>query len=69
MKTQRFAVGTNFIRKHGKRQDIATVVDYLVTSNLAGEIVKTCYVAEIDFLGQKLVINDVCDTMIARNII
>ena len=36
-----------------KRKDICTVVDILKTFNNAGELVKTIYLCQHDFLGQK----------------
>ena len=68
MKTQRFQVGTQYMTR-GKNPLICTVVDFLVTKNLAGEIVKTCYVSTHLFCGQVVTDFDVCETTIARNLI
>jgi len=62
---QRFKIGTIF--KHGR--NICTVVDFHVTTNLSGEIVRERYVAAHDFLGQEVLELDIVDTTIARNII
>ncbi len=50
-------------RKHPK---LCTVVDVLKTYNKAGELVKTRYVSEHEFLGQTVIDRDVCETTILR---
>ena len=50
-------------RKHPR---VETVVDYLTTSNLKGEIVKTRYLTEQTLLGQRIGDSDVCEVTIAR---
>jgi len=62
-----FPVGTVFT-PIGKNRSECTVTDFLVTRNLAGEIVKTCYVASHQFLGQTVFQYDVCSVTIARGI-
>ena len=64
---QRFAVGTKFtpLRKNAAE---CTVTDFLVTRNLAGDVVKTAYVATHIFCGQVVTVYDVCDATIARGL-
>lgn len=61
--TPKFPVGTQF-KTRGKAPRVCTVVDFLVTRNLAGEIVRTEYVEEHDFCGQKIR-SFVCETTVA----
>jgi hypothetical protein len=49
----RFAIGTTF-KTRGKAQKTCTVVDYYITRNMSGEVVKTRYIAEHEFMGQTL---------------
>ena len=65
---QDFPIGTKFL-SDGKVKRICTVIDILKTYNSSGELVKTSYIAEHDFLGQKVKNNDVCHTTIARNLL
>lgn len=65
---QRFPVGTRF-RTRGKYPRECVVVDYHVTRNLAGEIVKARYVATHQFIGQEVVDLDVPETTIAMGLI
>lgn len=44
-------IGTKFI-KNSKHKDVYTVIDKHTTTNSKGEIVKTVYVAETNFMGQ-----------------
>lgn len=55
-------IGVTKYRARNKRKDIYTVVDILKTYNSKGELVKTRYVAECDFMGQKLTDYDQTDT-------
>lgn len=68
MKSQRFPVGTQYMTR-GKHPMFCTVVDFLTTKNLAGDVLKTCYVATHQFCGQTVTDYDVCDTTIARGIV
>lgn len=61
--TPKFPVGTEF-KTRGKGARVCKVVDYLVTRNLKGEIVRTEYVEEHQFLGQTIRSN-VCETTVA----
>ena len=61
-----YAIGTQFIRQAGKRKDVETIEDIYTTTNSAGEVVNTRYVASHDFMGQKVFDYDVCAVTIAR---
>lgn len=65
--TQKFPIGTQFV-PHGRARRLCTVTDYLVTRNTAGEIVRTCYVATHEMMGQIVTDDDVCELTIARGI-
>ena len=62
-----FSIGTQF-KSRGKHPRICTVTDILRTYNSAGELVKTRYVAEHEFLGRTVTDHDVCETTIAMGI-
>ena len=64
-------IGTKFIKQRGKVKNdrIETVTDILKTYNLAGEHIKTRYVTEHDFLGQKVTDRDVLGVTIQRGLI
>ena len=68
MKLQ-FRLGTQFIRRNSKRNDIETVVDILVTRNTKDEVVAVRYVCEHDFMGQIVTDSDVPASTIARGYI
>jgi len=63
-----YAIGTQF-KTRGKAPRLCTVIDILKTYNLAGELVKTRYVAQHDFMGQKVNDYDVVATTIAMGLI
>jgi len=63
--TPRFKIGTRFIRRKTKRQDVETIIDIYTTTNSKGEIVRIRYVAELDFMGQAVIDFDVYDSTIA----
>ena len=63
---QRFPLGTTFTPSGRKYPHLCTVTDYLVTTNLKGDIVATRYVATHSVLGQIITNSDVLDTTIAR---
>jgi hypothetical protein len=46
-------IGTKF-KTRGKHPRECTVVDIYTTTNLAGEVVKTEYLCEHEFMGQKM---------------
>lgn len=58
-------IGRKF-KTRGKHPKICTVVDKWETYNQAGELVKTRYVAEHEFLGQTVVTYDVLCVTILR---
>ena len=62
---QRFPVGTTFTPRGKKHAQLCTVTDFLVTTNLAGRVVKTSYVATHVFFGQVVGNSEICDTTIA----
>ncbi len=62
-----YPIGTQFMSR-GKHAKLCTVVDVLKTYNSAGELVRTRYVTEHDFCGQKVRDNDVCAVTIARQL-
>lgn len=64
----RYPVGTKF-KTRGKAPKVCTIVDHYITTNLKGEIVKECYVATHEFLGQTITDHDVVATTIARGLI
>ena len=64
---QQYPVGTKFMTR-GKGARLCTVVDFYTTRNLAGEVVKTTYVASYEFCGQPMVDRDVCAVTIARGL-
>jgi hypothetical protein len=61
---QRFPVGTVFVRRGQDYREV--VLDYHVTTNLAGEVVKARYLCGHDYLGQVVLDHDITDTSIAR---
>ena len=61
----RFPVGTIYTPR-GKHSKPHAVIDYHVTRNLAGEIVRCRYVSVCQLLGQDLIDYDVAETTIAR---
>ena len=64
----KYPLGTQF-KTRGKAPRICTVTDYLVTTNLRGDIVKTRYVATHQFLGQTVTDRDIPETTIAMGLI
>jgi len=54
-------------RTRGKHPKLCTVIDVHTTYNKDGEKVKTRYVSEHDFLGQKVIDKDVCFATILMN--
>lgn len=64
-KTMKYPIGTKFIsRSNKKHKRVQTIVDYLTTTNLKGEVVRERYVATHDFMGQKVTDNDIIPTSI-----
>ena len=62
-----YTIGTKYMTL-GKHPNLCTVVDILTTTNLAGETVKTRYVASHVFCGQTVLDHDVGTVTIARGI-
>lgn len=62
----RFKIGQQYTTKHGKATRLHTIVDILRTYNDKGGLVKVCYVATHELMGQAIVDHEVCDTTIAR---
>ncbi len=63
-----YSIGTQF-KTRGKAPRLCTVTDILKTYNSAGELVKTRYVAQHDFMGQKVNDYDVVAITIAMGLI
>jgi hypothetical protein len=53
-------------KTRGKHPRLCTVVDKLDTYNSKGELVRTRYVSEHEFLGQIVTNSDVCRVTILR---
>ena len=66
---QEFKIGTKFTPVGRKHRRVYTVTDYLVTKNLAGETVKTRYVAQTTLMGQTVTDHDVVPVTIKRGLI
>lgn len=60
---QRYPVGTQFFPRG--RTELHKVVDYCVTTNLAGEIVASHYVVTHELCGQMITESRVAETTIA----
>ena len=61
------AIGTKFHKIGRKDADrVYVVIDIHKTYNVNGDLVKTGYVAESDFCGQKVIENDILKTTILR---
>jgi len=63
-----YPIGYQFIRMGGARRkrQVETITDVLTTTNLAGDVVKTRYVATHEFCGQTITDCDVIPTTIDR---
>jgi len=58
-------IGTQFVRRqHSKINRIETIIDYHVTRNIAGEIVKERYVTSHPCMAQEVIDYDVVQTTI-----
>lgn len=60
----RFPIGTKYMTR-GKAPRLCTVVDYLVTRNMDGDIVKTRYASTHEVMGQTVTDWDVPDATVA----
>ena len=69
MRIQKYGVGTNFIRKSGKRKNkqVETITDVYRTYNNANELIKIRYVATHEFIGNTITDYDVLETTISRS--
>ena len=63
-----FLPGTTF-KTRGRNPRLCTVIDVLVTYNLAGERVKSRYVATHELAGQAVTDYDVVETTIAMGLV
>ena len=64
----KYEIGTKYMTR-GKHPDECTVIDYYITRNLAGDIVKTNYASIHQFCGQTVVNYDVAAATIAMGLI
>ena len=62
---QRHAVGTQYL-SHAKHPRVCTVTDFMTVCGLDGEIVRTYYQSEHEFMGQTVTEREVCGATIAR---
>ena len=62
----KYPVGTTYRRQRGRVLEEQTVVDYHVTRNLSGDIVKERYVTTHSLLGQTIYDYDITQTEIDR---
>jgi hypothetical protein len=63
----KFSIGTKFIPRG--LDSIHEVIDYHITSNSNGEVVKERYVANHVFMGQEIKTSDIVETTIARGLL
>ena len=61
----KYPVGTKFVPRR-KHRIVHEVIDYHVTRNLGGIVVKERYVTSHMFCGQEVIDYDVIETTIAR---
>ena len=61
----KYEIGTKFMSR-GKCPRVCTVIDIYKTYNNAGELVRECYVASHEFVGQTVTDYNVAKTSIAR---
>ena len=47
-------IGTQFVVDDTQRKDIETIVDIHTTTNQAGEVIRSVYICEYDFIGQQI---------------
>jgi hypothetical protein len=63
-----YAIGTQF-KTRGKHARLCVVTDVYKTYNSKGELVHVRYVAEHEFMGQKLAERDIVAATIARGLV
>lgn len=56
--TPKYAIGTKYISR-GKAKKECTVIDFLVTRNMAGEIVKEEYLVVHNMMGQGIMSHEI----------
>ena len=61
-----YKVGTKFIRRNSKRNDIETIQDIYTTRNIKNSIVKQVYVTSHEFLGATVYNHEVPLATVAR---
>jgi hypothetical protein len=66
--TPKYKPGTMF-KTQGKHPRTCTVVDILITRNMAGDVVAVRYVASLEFCGQTVLDRNVVAATIARGLI
>lgn len=66
MSKQRFPIGLTYTLKRKNSKQVRTIVDYLQTFNLNGDLVNIRYVTEHSFMGQTIRDYDVIEVSIAR---
>lgn len=64
----KFLSGTTFMSR-GRHPRLCTVVDVHMTHNLAGEHIRTRYVAIHEFMGQVITNTDVTETAVAMGLV
>ena len=62
-----YPIGTIYMAS-GKAANLCTITDIHTTHNVAGELVKTRYVASHVFLGQTVTELDIVDVTVARGV-
>jgi hypothetical protein len=63
----KYKIGTKFIPMESKvRRDVHSIVDFHVTRNMCGEIVKERYVTSHLFMGQNVIKSDIPQSTIDR---
>jgi len=64
----KYQIGTKFIPMESKvRRDVHSIVDFHVTKNMRGEIVKERYVTSHSFMGQEIIKSDIPQATIDRS--
>ncbi len=61
--TQKHAIGTQYLPK-AKHPRVCTITDFFTVTNKAGEVVKTYYESEHEFMGQIVKNREVCNATV-----
>lgn len=64
-----YAIGTQYIKTHGKVKQLCTVVDVWKTYDSKGELVKLRYVTSHEFCGQLVNDYNVVPVTIAKGLV